>query len=504
MIETIQQAVKPHDKYQVEIKLDYELQNTKYTRYKITTYFFVPQSLGISKTNYHNADFYRDVQNYIRLKTPNFILSDFVENSTSPLFTIERITSVENWATNPDDKKRLLTHFKFLSAMLKSAIREHFNLIEQRIEEAIPDSKIHLIIHNLIEGFLIESENIKNKYRSFYAIFNLPNVDGEIFTAYKLTDESISLLIEESAVEMFQIVQTYSKKGERSNFKQQLNEIVKAETKHRRSHGYPSILKADNDNEEYTFRTSVLKKYAASVLYLSTAVRREGAGLEQILFALAAGISMIFATMIAFYFQWRFGNFTLAFFVALVIGYMFKDRIKETGRGLFSKYLEDNLYDRRIVIRTQDRQHKLGFLKEKVTFISERQLPKRVFRARNRDPFTELDNDGQGENIIRHTKEVTLNTNTFKKIFADAPDITGINDIMRYDIRAYLNKMAEPIQERFYVQDEQLVSILSHKVYRINIVSKYASPYPEKEKLYKRARLILNREGIKRVEHIAT
>ncbi len=313
MIETIQQAVKPHDQYQVEIKLDYQLLEAKQTHYKITSYFFVPQSLGIAKDNYSKANFYRDVQNYIRLKTPTFILRDFTENSTSPLTAIENIISVENWTSDPECRDKIINHFKFLSAMLKSSIREHFNLIEQRVAEATPDSKIHLIIHNLIEEYLAESQKITDKYRSFYPIFNLPNVEAEVFTAYTFTDESISLLLEENAIEMFQIVEDHSKKSQRGNYKQQLNTLVKAETKHRRSHGYPSILRVDSDNEEYTFRTSVLKKYAASVLHLSTAVRREGVGLEQLLFSLAAGISMIFATFVAFYFQWRYGNFTIPF-----------------------------------------------------------------------------------------------------------------------------------------------------------------------------------------------
>ena len=502
MINTIQQAVKPHDKYQIEIKLDYELVEAKHTHYKITTYFFVPQSLGIDKNNYSKAHFYRDVRNYIRLKTPNFILRDFSENSASPLISIEKIIAAENWAGNPESKQRLIDNFKFLSAMLKSATRDHFNLIEQRIAEAGPGSKIQVIIHNLIEAFLSESQKITTSYRAFYADFNLPNVDPQIFSAYKWTDESISMLLEEQAIEIFQIVDAHANQGDWTNFKQQLNALVEAETQHRRSHGYSSILQADSDNEAYIFRSSVLKKYAASILYLSTAVRREGIGLEHFLFAIAAGVSMIFATVIAFYFQWRYGNFTFAFFAALVVGYMFKDRIKELGRALFARYLENALYDRRIVIRTQDDQYKLGVLKEKVTFISEGDLPKRVMRVRNRDPFSQLANNGHGEEIIRYTKEVVLYTDVFKKIFAGLPQISGINDIIRYDIRAYLNKMAEPVQERFYLQDEQLQAMDCHKVYHLNVVSRYASPYPEKGKLYKRSRLVLTQEGIKRVEHL--
>ena len=107
---------------------------------------------------------------------------------------------------------------------------------------------------------LIESKKITDKYRSFYPVFNLPNIDTEIFTAYTLTDESLSLLVEESAIEMFSIVERHIKKGAQPEFKQQLNDKVKSETKYRKAHGYGSVLDLDSDNEEYAFSSSVLKK----------------------------------------------------------------------------------------------------------------------------------------------------------------------------------------------------------------------------------------------------
>jgi hypothetical protein len=503
MLETIEQAVKLHDKYQVEVKLDYELLPGKKTCYQISTYIFMPQSLGINEGTYTKADFYRDIQNYIRLKTPILILRDFTNNSVSPLAVIERIISTENWANIPEYKDHLIDNFKFLSAILKSSIREHFNLIQKRISEATPEVKVNLIIHNLVEEFLVESKRITDKYRSFYSVFNLPNVDERVFTAYRFGDESISLLIEESSVEMFQIVETYIKKGERKSYKQKLSERVAFETKHRKSHGYASILKEDDDNEEYVFRVSALKKFASSVLFLSMTIQREGVGLEQILLAVAAGLSMIFATIIAFYFQQRFGNFTFPFFIALVVGYMFKDRIKELGRSLFSEYLQNFLFDRRITIKTLDGKHKLGILREKAFFVKEKNVPSKIMAFRNRDYLTELDNDGQGEHVICYSKDIVLFTDAFKKVFFDVPEITGINDIMRYDIRAYLRKMGEPLQERNYLERGELKTISCRKVYHLNLISKYTSTSPRKEKIYKRSRLILDREGFKRVDYVS-
>ena len=212
---------------------------------------------------------------------------------------------------------------------------------------------------------------------------------------------------------------------------------------------------------------------------------------------------MIFATAAAFYAQMRYGNLTAPFFAALVVGYMFKDRIKEAGRNLFLQQLHKYLYDRRIRIYTQDGKHHLGMLREKVTFIQEADLPRRVREARNYDQMVKVDNDGLGENIICYTKDITLYSDTIRQVFGDTFHITGINDIIRYDIRTLLPKMDDPVQTRFMLKDEELHSVPVHKVYHVNLISKYATQTPTKDKVYKRHRLILNRSGIKRIEQVS-
>ncbi len=298
MLEIIQQAIKSHDKYQIEIKLDYELLDDKETHYRIYTYIFVPHSLDINQDSYQKKDFYRDVQNYIRLKTPVLGLDDFGKLPTSPLVNIQQLIKINGWNHDNQLQERVIRSLKMLSAMLKSSLREHFNLIHKRIAEAPKSAKIHQIIHNLIEEFVNGTSHFTSDYRTLFAAFNLPSVNKEVFRAYSLTDESISLLIEEAAVEMYQIVETYLKSEKRQLLLAQLQARVKTETKHRLARGYTSILMMDEGNETYIFRASVLKKYAASVLHLSTAVSREGRGMEHFLFAIAAGVSMIIATTI--------------------------------------------------------------------------------------------------------------------------------------------------------------------------------------------------------------
>ncbi|MCB0008021.1 MAG: hypothetical protein KDE04_16265 [Anaerolineales bacterium] len=502
MIESIQQAVKQHDPHQLEIKLDYELLSASKTKYHISTYIFVPHTLGISPESYPRHLFYRDAQSYIRLKTPALNLREFVESQRSPLSKIKGIIAVAGWIADPTAQQRLITQLKLLSATFASALREHYAFLDQRVTEAEQGEhiKTHHLIRNLVNEFLTQTPALIQAFRDLFADFNLPHVPEQIYSAYVNTDESLSLLVEESAAEMFLVVDSYFKRQERDEFKAALQKLAQQESKHRRSRGYLSVLKLDNDNEAYLSQASRLKKYASSVLFLDIAIESEGAYLMQLIYALAAGLSMVFATGLAFYFQARYGNFTLPVFVALVIGYMFKDRIKELGRLLFARQLEDRLFDRRIRIRTQDGQHNLGVLKEKVRFVSERDLPATVLRDRRRDTVSNVFAEGREEKIICHTREITLNCATINEVFPDFPEITGLNDIWRYDVRHFLNRMAGPEQERLLFHDGQLVPVTGQKVYAVNVISRFRAVQPKLGKMNSRLQLILNRNGIKRIE----
>ena len=428
MLETIQQSAISHDRYQVELKLDYELGKGKKTHYRIATYLFFPKSLGINAESYPKSEFYRDVKNYIRIKTPILSLRDLLDSDITPLSEVQKIVQQANWYQDEELNARLVHALKLFGAMFKSTLREHLNLLDKRIQGASSKAKIRSLAENLIDEFISQSKPISKRYRSFFSELNLPIVKEDTFLAYTLVDEYMSLLIEESATELFQIVSQHFEKADQSKSLDKLSKITENEREHRTSHGYGSILQSDEANEVYTFRASVLKKYVSSILHLSTDAQREGMGMEQFLMAIAAGISMIFATIVAFYFQRVYGNFTFPVFVALVIGYMFKDRIKEAGRALLANKLHAFLYDRRINIKTLDGKYKLAVLREKITFLSENDLPQQVLTARHKDPFADLDNEGTGEVIICHTKDIVLDGDLFPKAFKGLPKTFPITD----------------------------------------------------------------------------
>src|SRR5512133_1011703 len=154
MIETIQQSVIPHDRYQVELKLDYELGKGENTHYCISTYIFIPNSLGINPESYPKSEFYRDVKNYIRIKTPELSLRDLTESDITPLNTIQKIVQRPNWYQDDATNERVIQALKLFGAMFKSSLREHLNLIELRIK-SVPSAEIRIdsLVDNLVEEF---------------------------------------------------------------------------------------------------------------------------------------------------------------------------------------------------------------------------------------------------------------------------------------------------------------------------------------------------------------
>ena len=63
-------------------------------------------------------------------------------------------------------------------------------------------------------------------------------------------------------------------------------------------------------------------------------------------------------------------------------------------------------------------------------------------------------------------------------------------------------KMDDPVEENLLLRDGKLEMVHAQKVYHINIVSQYSSTSFGNEKIYRRMRLVLNRMGIQRIEHI--
>jgi hypothetical protein len=275
-------------------------------------------------------------------------------------------------------------------------------------------------------------------------------------------------------------------------------DLVAVELRYRQGRHYPSIPNENCDNEELIFRRNVLKKYMGNVLFLDTRTRHEGRVLEQTLFGIAAGISMLFATAVLFISQWVYGPLTFPVFLALVIGYMFKDRIKELLRVFFSRKMTGVLFDHKMRLYTDSGQA-VGQVRESFDFVDEAKIPQRIMQIRDRDHITEVESDWLAENVVRYGKRIKLSSKAVSSAYHDF-DLDGLTDIMRFNVSGFTKRMGEPSKELFVLDKDDFHSIKAERVYHLNLVLTIGSPDRTR---YKRFRIVFNRRKIKRIETVS-
>lgn len=495
MNNAVLRRVDVHDRYQLELKLGYPLQKGRTTRYRIETYLFAPHSLGINPASYSQQEFYRDIQHYVRMKTPSFALSEVLDSPHSPLVRSEALVRTHQAALTPDAEETLRDSLRILRAVLKSTAQNFLAPLASTPSPMTlaPES----FFADRMEVTITAFDQIVQRYRALAGPLTDAHASAELLRAFRLTDESISILIEDLLLRVHQLAHTWLPSPLLGEWQARLVARVRVEIDYRTAQDYPSVLQKAT-RESYMRRVSALKKFTSSVLWLATSTRREGTTLEQVLFAAVAGISMIFATLVAFHAQAAYGEFTVPVFVALVVGYMFKDRIKESGRTFSSRLLNRHLYDYRTEIETQDGRRRLGNVREKVSYLSMSNVPTAIITARGAGLHDEPVFAGNIETVLLYAKLVTLRNDAFDYLSKDGVKVTAINDIVRFNVRPFLRKMDDPYEARLMVKGDKVHVVRCHRTYHLNLVSVFADETGAIT--CERTLVVLDRKGIQRIE----
>lgn len=482
----IEEVVKIHDKFSIEIKLGFNARKKKpLSDFACNTWIFIPNSLDINQSTFTKLDFYRMVKSNIRLITPVFLLRDIADAKGSPFKLLEQ--SFSQLASSPTRTKVAEYEYqiKMFLSILKSALRDESNHI------AI--NNIHGDLDYLISAFTENLFRITENYRGLRRIINVPTVTREVMNYYLFGDEFMSNLIEQHTFNLISDLKNNPDVSEASIKK--LMDLIKSEIEFKKQKGFLTVDKHSSDNNrELVFRLGLLKKYAESELFLNADKKKDGAIAEQVYYSLAAGISMIFATAVAFSFQLRYGNFTMPFFVALVISYMLKDRIKELTRYYFAHKLGRRHFDQKTQITLNE--YDIGWSKEAMDFISESRVPEEVMRIRDRSAILEANNRYNTEKIILFRKLVRLN-----RINLDLSSqfkTSGMNEIIRINFSDFINKMDDPSVPLYVPGDTgQFEVVKGEKIYYVNLIMQLKS---EEQLQYRRYRLAINRKGIRGIE----
>ncbi len=469
----INKFIKITNSNQFEINISYPTKrDRKKTQYNVKMFLFIPESLDINERTYPKALFYDDYLGHIRLNTPKSNLKALTN----------RLSKLLNFLDGNLGKKE---QHEYINYETKMIICSYIDSLEE-ISQIIKDKKLTVRKASLYIQRIKRFDSLKKDLFEFYKISD----NEEIRHLLKSSAEYISLITQRY---LFIININLRKKADL--YRDIINEIIKiinSDILFEKENDLPYISRNDAMNEKVIFRYSVFKKYFYSILYLKQDIEEDAKKIRQFYYAIAAGISMVFATTVVFITQQKFGNFTTPFFAALVLSYMFKDRIKEISRVYFEKKLNIKAYDFRDKIYDMERHKLFGYFQKKVKFVKKDELDKKIIDARLLKTNNRLSTWYLNEKILKYEKNITIYNKKIKDVYGN--NVEGVTDIMRFDISRFKTKMSEPKVPLYRLNHNNLYG---DRVYHVNMVFVLTSE--GREDIHK-VRLVLTKEGIKRIE----
>ena len=479
-------TTKIHDKFTLEFKVGFiakKNQNIlKVNDFVMNTWIFVPNSLDINKSKYSKENFYRDIKTSVRLITPTYQLHALANDDTLlPWQLIE--TNAKVIEKHPENTDALRHAIKMYCAIAKSATREAFNAIAKETGTEL---------HSKVIDFLNDVPKVLSKFRKVKDSLN-GSSNQQIVQAFCYGDEFLSNILEQYGYRLREHIRL-KHPDEYQQLEPTFKQTLLTEKDYKKAQGYLRIQRdSDDGNSRFVYHASLLKKFAESDLFLQANKSRNTFLIEQIFYSAAAGVAMIFATVASFFFQQKYGNFTFPFLVALVISYMFKDRLKDWLRMIFANRLSSKIFDTKTIFRIN--KQKIGWTKDSVDFVECDKVPEEVLKMRQRTQLFDMVS-GKDEKIILYRKKVQLHRDQLAK--ASPYPLNGVNDLIRFNITEFLRKMDNPdIPLQASWEDTNYSVIVGKKVYYIQFIIQCSF---EGQTEYKHITLACNRNGIVEVK----
>jgi hypothetical protein len=387
--------------------------------------------------------------------------------------------------------------------------RFHLRVVERT--DALVDAKVPeasavadlTSLEGLIRPCVEQVRAVLARYRSVVKVLAERRLLDRTRASLRLVDEYLSLSVEQFLRKAVADMVRLPQGDVYTQLKQALMAEVLEEETRRRAAQLPSILSPTGENEEYMHRLGFLKKFCMNILFLAARREQRRSGFEEALFATAAGLAMAFATAVAFWAQARFPQVSLNFFLILVVGYMMKDRIKEGLRQIFAGYAARRLYDRSTVITDPVTKRRVGLCKEKVDFGRAVKIPEEILRLRRGDDLATAAHGELDEMVIRYQKQIVLNSELLPR---KREGVTGVTDIIRYNVDRFLRDMDDPEFALEYVNlgDFSVGKIKAAKRYRVDMVFRFMVDDADQQRSSTQlVRLVLDRNGIKRMVRVS-
>lgn len=467
------------------------------------TWFFVPRSLGLDAHAYPREQFYADVQAYIRFKTPHVSLPALADpdDRRSPLQRARRLVQQANGELETLAFGQLSHELRLLGCMVRANLRDAAADLRAKIDR-LDDPGTHQVlakdVQQAITRLLHDVAVLLAAFRALRPDFLQPKRPPWIGELYEYVDEHLSISVESYLTTVLSSLDAHDDlRRTLADIRTALVARVVAEQRHRTGAGYQSVLDPDGDNPSYVYRKSALKKFISSVLFLEIHKQKEGRGVANVVAGVAAAVAMAFSTVAAIWSQGQYGLNSFPFVLAVVISYVFKDRIKEWLRAYFSGLLSRWLYDYSVQIHDPVAGVVVGRCRESFEFVPPSQVPPEIHRRRHADSRSVLEPESKPEVVMKYVKDVTL---LGKRIARTHGRLGDVNDIIRFNFSGFLSRMDEPRQvvATYSPELDGVTAVTCPKAYHVNLVMVLTAE--GRPAAVGRFRVILDKRGIRSLQ----
>jgi hypothetical protein len=481
-----------HDRTHLEVALRYPLPDDGLALDQVwDAFYFLPESFRLDATTYPKPELFADVRSYVRFTIPRIELGRVPEEARE---LARRLTS-----RSPDEVMREL---KLFACSVRTAITEEAQAI---IDEVDLEDGNRVTV--LVGAFLTAGSGALAAMRDVLGPQKLRTVsfeqaDPEVAKTAAWVDEYLSRVLETALIDIANVV------GAADGPEDVTRAAVAAavdEARYRRSRNEGPVSSADgsiHDLERIERRQHALKRFTSSVLWLDVEIREGYTLALHIFHALAAGIAMAFAVVIAVLYGQPSVPGRLGLWAAVVVvAYMGKDRLKAILQTVFDSLVATRLPDRRWTVTIPGTSSVVADVTETAGFVDRDAVPDGVDAIRRvayRDRLQEL---AGPESILGHHKTVRLRTEAMRAI---APEFAALTDVMRVDISRWLAH-TDDAKRTVTLADPEAGEVFESKLpraYDVTVVYRLAEANaPDAE--WQVARIVVSRNGIRRVASLS-
>ncbi|NGX57418.1 MAG: hypothetical protein K940chlam3_00309 [Chlamydiae bacterium] len=477
------------DRWQFEQKYDFLPDpSVKTNDYTQEFYFYIPNALQINSDTYTTKQFYRDQTNLIRYKTPMFTLKELADPSFAPS-PIAKIYSHKE--ITEENQELVQEEIKLLGNVFRSAIRKK----GQELSQIIGLEKYDEFVNQAnefcddVQNFLEFFEKIKTEMNH---LWGSPSIEEHFSYLTFFVNHSL----DQYMIQLLERVRTHSTKKLKSIDKRLSELLLRTQAE------IPiEPSQTEEQGEKVVYTKGLLDKFFLNALLLKIDRFSPRQRYKNVIGAVAAGIAMLFFTVL---WVWQ-GQFFIMnsepFIIITVLLYILKDRIKEWIKSMTHHRHLGWFSDYTTKIWSPDDKHVLGVLKEKFSFIEEDEVPHEIDAIRNLEFHSVVESFKRPECILYyqkkmriHRKPTELETRRFM-----------LNIIFRFNIRHFMDKASNPYSPYRMLEEEtqDLKMRELPKVYHLNIIVKTTiekGNQPKKIEITK-VRIVADKNGIKRVEY---